>query len=366
MNEAVFFHGARDVRVAPINLREGRPGETLIDVAAVGICGSDLHYYKDGGIGSAMIREPFIPGHEFGGRLTEDVPELGLGRGALVAVDPNRSCGRCEWCLEGHRNLCPNVEFIGAPPFDGAMTNQIWVPKSQIVTLPVTMDALEAAMLEPLGVAIHAIDLAKPRLLEPVALLGAGPIGLLILQALKVAGAGDVHVIEPLAHRRAAALGLDAKGVFATVENFVDGTSKGGRPLVIEATNSPLGFRDAVRASRIGGRAILAGIPDGDAYTLPASEARRRGLKIKFVRRMGNDYPRAIELVSSGRVNVRALVTHREGLDAAPELFEALALGRPGYVKALLYPNGGFQNGSSLPSSVGMAMSTTCRPCSGP
>jgi L-iditol 2-dehydrogenase len=347
MNEAVFLHGSRDVRVAPINLREGSRGETLIDVAAVGICGSDLHYYKDGGIGSAVIREPFVPGHEFGGHLTEDVPELGLERGALVAVDPNRSCGRCEWCLEGHRNLCPDVEFIGAPPFDGAMTNQIWVPKSQIVALPETIDALEAAMLEPLGVAIHAVDLAKPRLLEPVALLGAGPIGLLILQVLKVAGGDEVHVIEPLEHRRAAALGLGAKHVFPTVEDLVSGTGKGGRPLVIEATNSPFGFRDAVRASRIGGRVVLAGIPDGDAYTLPASEARRRGLKIKFVRRMGDDYPRAIDLVMSGRVNVRALVTHSESLDAAPQLFEALAQGRPGHVKVLLYPNGEDGSGSN-------------------
>ena len=339
MNDAVFLHGPRDVRVAPFNLREGRPGETLVDVAAFGICGSDLHSYKDGGIASAIIHDPFIPGHEFGGHLIEDVPELGLGRGAL-AVDPNRACGRCEWCLEGHRNLCPNVEFIGTPPFNGAMTRQIWVPKSQIVALPEGMDALEAAMLEPLGVAIHAIDLAKPRLLEPVSLLGAGPIGLLILQVLKIAGAGEVHVIEPLAHRRAAALGLGAMAVFPTADEFVSGPGKVGRPLVIEATNSPLGFQDAVRASRIGGRVVLAGIPDGDAYTLSGSEARRRGLKIKFVRRMGDDYPRAIDLVTSGRVNVRAIVTHRESLDAAPELFKALAQNQPSYVKALLYPNG--------------------------
>jgi hypothetical protein len=108
---------------------------------------------------------------------------------------------------------------------------------------------------------------------------------------------------------------------------------------VIEATNSPLGFRDAVRASRIGGRVVLAGIPDDDTYTLSASDARRRGLKNKFVRRMGDDYRRAIDLVSSDRVNVRALVTHRESLNAAPELFEALAQNRPGDLKALLYPD---------------------------
>ena len=340
MNEAVFLHGARDVRVAPINLRDGRPGETLIEVAAVGICGSDLHYYRDGGIGSTVVHHPFIPGHEFGGRLCEDIPELGLGRGALVAIDPNRSCGRCEWCLEGHRNLCPNVEFIGAPPFDGAMAKQIWVPKSQVVALPEAMDALEAAMLEPLGVAIHAVDLAKPRLLEPVALRRRRSDRPIDPASAEDRGGGRVHVIEPLAHRRAAALELGAKGVSATVEDFVNATGKGGRPLVIEATNSLFGFRDAVRASRIGGRVVLAGIPDGDAYTLSASEARRRGLKIKFVRRMGDDYPRAIDFVSSGRVNVRALVTHRESLNAAPELFEALAQNRPGYLKVLLCPNG--------------------------
>ena len=345
MDEALCLHGARDARVQPLELREGRPHETLLDVAAVGICGSDLHYYKDGGIGSARIMAPFVPGHEFGGYLCEDVPELGLKRGALVAVDPNRSCGQCEWCLAGHCNLCPKVEFIGAPPFDGAMTNRIWVPKSQVVPLPEAMGALEAAMLEPLGVAIHAVDLAKPRLLERVALLGAGPIGLLILQTLKVAGAGDVHVIEPLDHRRAAALELGAKTAAATIDDFVRGESKGGCPLVVEATNSPRGFRDAVLAARIGGRLILAGIPDGDSYTLPASEARRRGLKLKFVRRMGDDYPRAIGLVSSGRVNVTAVVTHRESLRKAPELFEALAEGRFGYLKALLHPNG--ENGGA-------------------
>ncbi|HKI13695.1 MAG TPA: alcohol dehydrogenase catalytic domain-containing protein [Roseiarcus sp.] len=341
MSEAVFLLGARDVRVSASNLRERRNHETLLDVAAVGICGSDLHYYKDAGIGSLQIRAPFVPGHEFGGYLCEDIPELGLKRGALVAVDPNRSCGQCEWCLAGHRNLCPNVEFIGAPPFDGAMTNQIWVAKSQVTALPESMGALEAAMLEPLGVAIHAVDLAKPRLLERVALLGAGPIGLLILQALKVAAAGDIHVIEPLEHRRAAALELGAETVVATVDDFIRGDGSGGCPLVIEATNSPYGFRDAVRASRIGGRVVLAGIPDGDTYTLPAAEARRRGLKVKFVRRMGDDYPRAIRLVSSGRVNVKAVVTHRVGgLRKAPELFEALAQSRPGFLKVLLYPNG--------------------------
>jgi L-iditol 2-dehydrogenase len=340
MVEAVYLHGPRDARVSPFNLREGRDDEALLDIAAVGLCGSDLHYYKDGGIGAAVIRTPFVPGHEFGGYLTSDVPELGLARGELVAVDPNKACGVCEWCREGHFNLCPQVAFIGAPPIDGAMTAKLWVPRSQLVKLPPGMDALQAVMLEPLGVAIHAVDLAKPRLLERVVVLGAGPIGLLVMQALKVAGAGEVFVIEPLAHRRAMATRLGAAGVAETVAAIAGWGDGKGFPLVVEATNNPLGFRDAVLAARIGGRVILVGIPDGDTYTLPAAEARRRALKIKFVRRMGEVYPRAIELVASGRVDVSTLVTHRVDLAATPGVFRALADNAPGYVKALIYPNG--------------------------
>jgi L-iditol 2-dehydrogenase len=339
-DQALYLSGPRDARVASYNLREGRPDEVLVDVAAVGLCGSDLHYYKDGGIGAALIRDPFVPGHEFAGYVLDDVPEWGVARGALVAVDPSRPCGQCEWCREGHFNLCPNVAFIGAPPIDGAMTARLWVPRAQVVKLPDSLDALAAVMLEPLGVAIHAVDLAKPRLLERVTVLGAGPIGLLIIQVLKVAGAGDIFVVEPLAHRRAMAEQLGVAGAVSTLADIPAFDGGRGTTLVVEATNNPLGFRDAVLAARIGGRVVLVGIPDGDTYSLPAAEARRRGLKIKFARRMGEVYPRAIALVASGRVDVSTLVTHRVDLAAAPETFAALADNAPGYVKALIYPNG--------------------------
>ena len=217
MSRAFYIHGPRDVRVAPFNLRPGKPDEVLLEVSAVGLCGSDLHYYKDGGIGSAMIEEPFVPGHEFGGRLADDLPELGLASGTLVAVDPNNACGHCAHCREGYPNLCPNVEFIGAPPFDGAMTERLWVPKGSVVPVPEAFTAIDAVMLEPLGVAIHAVGLAKPRLMERVALLGCGPIGLLILQVLRVAGAGEILAVDPLPHRRDAAARLGASRIGASV-----------------------------------------------------------------------------------------------------------------------------------------------------
>ncbi|MFW5679800.1 MAG: zinc-dependent alcohol dehydrogenase [Pseudomonadota bacterium] len=340
MANALYLHAAGDARLGPAPALSNRPDGVLLEIAAVGLCGSDLHYYKDGGIGSATITEPFVPGHEFAGRVVDDQPDLDLHAGDLVAVDPNEACGHCAWCHEGHPNLCPNVRFIGAPPIHGAMTERLIVPRAQLVKLPAGFGPLEAVMLEPLGVAIHAVDLAKPRLLERVALLGCGPIGLLILEVLRAAGAGEVIAVDPQAHRREAAARAGAAATGADLGVVAEVTGGEGCQLVVEATNAPLGFRDAVRAARIGGRIVLVGIPDGDTYTLPAAEARRRGLKIKFARRMGEVYPRAIELVREGRVDVRSMVTEEVGLDEAPELFRRHAADEPGLIKSLIYPNG--------------------------
>ena len=146
-------------------------------------------------------------------------------------------------------------------------------------------------------------------------------------------------MIEPLDHRRAGRARTGAKAVFPTADEFVSGPGKGGRPLVIEGTNNPFGFRDAVRARGSAAELFLRAFRTATP-TCFRGDARRRGLKIKFVRRMGDDYPRAIDLVRSGRVNVRAIVTHRESLGAASVLFKALAQNQPSYVKALLYRNG--------------------------
>ncbi len=193
-------------------------------------------------------------------------------------------------------------------------------------------------MLEPLGVAIHAIDLAKPRLGESVALIGCGPIGLLILEVLKAAGAGDIFAIDPIETRRDFALKLGAKRAGSSVKDIAQWGNSTGYSLVIEATNSPNGFNDAVLAAKIGGRVVLVGIPDGNSYTLDAAQARRRGLKIKFSRRMGHVYPRAIDLVAQGKVDVVSMVTNEFALDEAPKAFRFHAEGAPGVIKSLIVP----------------------------
>lgn len=337
---ATFIHGVKDLRLGEKPEPEKSGDEVLIRVGGVGVCGSDLHYYREGGIGPALIREPFVPGHEFAGWVVEDRPDLGLHSGQLVAVDPARPCGRCEWCERGHINLCPNVEFLGAPPYHGAMTENIAVRPEQIFALPAGFTISQAVMLEPLGVAVHALDLAGPPLLETVAILGCGPIGLCLLQLVRLAGADRVYAIDPVAYRAQAAkrLGADeVAGDFDAVRRWTDGR---GVDLVLEATNSPDGFQHATETVRIGGRIVLVGIPDGDRYTLGAALARRKGLSIKLARRMGHVYPRAIKLIAEGRVDVDSIVTHRFGLEDAATAFALQSDCRDGALKSIILPNG--------------------------
>ncbi len=341
MNTAAFIHGARDIRIAQFDPPTGSDGTVMVEVASVGVCGSDLHYYKDGGIGSALITQPFVPGHEFSARLKADIESKSLKRGQLVAIDPALPCHRCEWCCKGHHNLCPNVIFLGAPPHHGALTQTIAVPVESIITLPETMTADQGAMLEPLGVCIHAIDLARPKLLESVAVLGCGPIGLGILQLLRLSGCSNIVAIDPQPHRTALATTLGATAAAANTDHILDASNGLGCDLVIEATNSPNGFSDAVVASKIGGRIVLAGIPDGNHYApLSAADARRRGLTVKFSRRMGNVYPRAIELVASDRINVDALISHRFSLEDTAVAYSMQADEAAGLIKSIVYPSG--------------------------
>lgn len=338
-NSALFIHGAGDARVGSHTPDAPSTDEVMVDVVAVGLCGSDLHYYKDGGIGTAVIDAPFVPGHEFSATVSEDIPLLDIQQGELVAVDPATPCHTCEWCEKGYHNLCPKVRFTGAPPFNGAMTQTLAVPASALIKLPSGMTPEQAAMLEPLGVCIHALDLAKPRLLETVAVLGCGGIGLGIIQLLTLCGCQSIIAIDPQSHRleKAKSLGADFVGTdYTAVQQH---TSQRGCDLVIEATNSPDGLPHSILAAAIGGRVILVGIPDGDSYSaVSAAQARRRALDLRFSRRMGNVYSRAIIMVQQQRVDVDTLITHRFSLNDAPEAFRMQADEADGLIKSMILP----------------------------
>jgi L-iditol 2-dehydrogenase len=334
---AVQLFGVRDLRLGSVPDPQPKAGEVLLKVQAVGVCGSDLHYYLEGGIGSSTVQEPFILGHEFAAEVVE---RGALPAGTLVAVDPNRSCGRCEWCQKGHPNLCPNVQFSGVPPYPGALAEYITARPEQIIPLPDGMDAATGALLEPLGIAIHALDLARLRPMESVAILGAGPIGLLLLQVAQHCGAGEIVVIDPLLYRQQVASNLGASAVGGSPATVLEHTHGRGVDVVLEATNSPLGPQHAAEAVCIGGRLVLVGIPEGDQFSLSAGLVRRKGLSIKLSRRMGHVYPRAIRMAQQGKVNPHAVVSHNFGLAQTPEAFTLQASYQEPALKSMVYPWG--------------------------
>jgi len=335
---ALLIDAPGKLRLGEFEERGPHHGRLRLAVQAVTVCGSDLHYYKEGGIGGAVVREPFVMGHEFSGIVDDKRgEEYGLPKGTLVAVDPAEPCGHCEWCAGGHPNLCPDVQFAGSPPVQGAMREFFWAKPENLFKLPAGFDAADAALLEPLGVAIHAVDLAKLKLGSSVAVVGAGAIGLYLLQVARVAGAGEIHVLEPLEYRRRKALDLGVDAVWATPEELLKATQGRGVDVVLEATDSPRGPEDACTIVRVGGKVVLVGIPDGDSFTLTASQARRKGLTIKLSRRMGHVYPRAIRLATTGRVNLRAVVTHNFLLDQGPQAFALQSERRDGVIKSVIY-----------------------------
>jgi L-iditol 2-dehydrogenase len=324
--DVVRLHGVRDLRLSREAVPDPVPGHSLIRLTAVGLCGSDLHWYTDGGIGDATLSRPVVPGHEFAGVVVR-----GDREGRRVAVDPALPCGACFMCLEGHPNLCPSVGFAGHGVVDGAFREYMVWRDDRLHVVPDSISDAAAAMLEPLGVAIHAFDLGHVRLGATVSVIGCGPIGLLLCQVARVGGADRVIAVDPLEHRRAVALALGADAALAPDEARASWGSIAGHGVdaAFEVAGTDDAIDQAMRGVRPGGRVVLAGIPADDRSTFTASLARRKGLTIAMARRMKEVYPRAIRLVERGLVDVEGLITSRFDLHHTDEAFRT-ASGRTG------------------------------------
>ena len=334
---ALLLDGPGRLRLGELPDPAPDPARLRLRVAAVGVCGSDLHYFKEGGIGDLVAREPLVLGHEFSAVVDDERGEaLGWPSGTLVAVDPAEPCEECEWCRRDQPNLCPHQRFAGSAPEHGALRDHYWARPSALHALPAGFDAELGALLEPLGIAVHALDHARVRLGATVAVVGTGAIGLLLAQVARLAGASEVHALEPIAYRRELAGRLGCDSASATPEELLAATGGRGADVVLEATDSPDGPAAAASVARIGGRIVLVGIPDGDTLRLPASVARRKGLTVLFSRRMGHVYPRAIRLAESGRLDLRAIATHRLDLERAPEAFRLQAAREDGVIKSIV------------------------------
>lgn len=313
MMRSARLHAVGDLRVHDEPVPTPVAGEELVTITAVGICGSDLHWFGEGAIGDAVLSSPLVLGHELGGTIAS-----GPRSGQRVAVDPAVPCWRCVECRDGKPNLCPNVRFAGHGSTDGGLREYMTWPNDRLHPVPDSLSDSEVALLEPLGVALHAVDLAHARIGGAAAVVGCGPIGLLTIQLLHLAGARTVIAVEPLRHRRDAAekLGatvLDSTPTLGSLSDAVD--------VVIETAGNDSAVDHSIILCRPGGRVVLAGIPDDDHTSFVASPARRKGLTFAMSRRMAEVYPRTIALLAARRIDTSGLLRDYHGIENAPLAF---------------------------------------------
>jgi len=343
--QAARLYGPRDVRVEDVpHPGSPPPGQVLLRVEVVGICGSDLHTYRHARIGDTNLGGPLILGHEFAG-VVEQVGQVGLDGhghplqpGVRVGVDPAQPCGRCEWCLRGDPNICPHIVFCGLYPYEGALRPLMHFPAANCFPMPANVDATTAMMMEPLGIAIHTLDLAKIRLGESVAVIGTGPVGLCILRLAVAAGAGPTFAADILPWRvRLAAQYGPAEASDSRETDFakavLDATHGRGVDVAFEVAYGGEATQQAAEILAPGGRLLAVGIDEDDRFLLKHSTLRRKGLTIKMVRRMKHTYDRALRLVEQGQIDLNALVSHHYPLTKAAEAFTAAADYHEGVVK---------------------------------
>lgn len=311
------LHGAGDLRLHDEPDPRAADGEVLVRVTAVGLCGSDRHWFVEGGIGDAVLERPLVLGHEFAGVIAS-----GPRAGERIALDPAAPCGECDVCRDGLPHLCAGGRFAGHGSTDGALRTMLAWPQELARPVPDCVADAEATLLEPLGIALHALDLGHAGRGTRAGVFGCGPIGLLVVQALAAAGGETVVATDPLAHRREAARACGAAESVDPRELTRDALSL---DVAFEAAGTDEALGDAIDAVRPGGRVVLVGIPDGDRTSFVASSARRKGLSLLLCRRMtAAELPRAIRLAESGAVDLGSLVGERHPLDDWRDAFAAL------------------------------------------
>ncbi len=317
------------------------PGEVMIRVKAVGVCGSDLHFFV--GRLQKEVSYPYVVGHEFSGEVAALGQGVeGLRVGQRVACAPDRPCGRCEWCRKGETNVCPNVQFAASHGYPGCLCDYYVVHESQVYPIPDTLGFVEASICEPMAIGLHVVEnIVQPRGGESYAIMGAGPDGLAIMTAALVNGASAVYASDLLPERLAAAEKIGAAAVCDVArEDFgamvLERTGGRGVDVAIEAAGAVPAIQQVFRIAAIHGRGVILGIPPVDAIELDVTAARRRELTVTWARRTVGKYARALELIEQGALDTATVITHRFPLEQAQTAFEYVRDRRDGVLKAVV------------------------------
>jgi L-iditol 2-dehydrogenase len=337
--------GVRNFRLIEEAPSPPAPGEVQVRVQAVGICGSDLHYYAEGCIGDTECVYPMVLGHE----PTGEVVRLGQGvsgwqPGDRVILEPALYCYHCEFCMSGRHNICSRIRFLSTPGEPGFFREVVSLPGRNVLALPQGVGYAEGTLFEPLAIVLHSMKMADPRPGDTALVFGAGPIGLVTLSMLKMCGAGRTWAVEPVAHRRQMALDLGADAALDPAQEDVVKTLKRetgnrGFDVVIDCAAQGGSMNHCLYLARNGGRVVYTGIPSEAAVPLNQHEARRKELVLYNVRRSNHETELALRLLSEQAALFASIVTHTVAMDRIGSAFSMLEHYEDGAGKVTIAPS---------------------------
>ncbi len=325
-NRAAVLTALKTFEFQDIPMPHAGADEVVVQLKAVGVCGSDVHYYNKGRIGDFVVEFPFILGHECAGVVVEkgeNVKHLEIGD--QVALEPGVPCGTCEMCRTGHYNLCPDVKFLATPPYNGCLMNYIAFPAAYAFKLPENLSCTEGALLEPLAIGINAALTGGVKLGDTVLISGSGCIGLVTLLAAKAYGASKVIVSDVIPLRLETARKLGAITINSKEENLQERvkelTNGRGVDVVLDCAGFSATVADAVRVVRPAGKVVVVGLGADEWTGIPAGPISNKEIQITSIFRYKNLYPTAINAVASGSIDIKGIISRTYNFDDTPEAF---------------------------------------------
>ena len=312
--------GRGEIRLEERPVPDPGPGEVLVKVASVGVCGSDVHYYREGRIGDFVVDQPLVLGHEVSGDIVAvgaHVPDSRLGE--RVAIEPQRPCRVCAQCSAGRYNLCPRMEFYATPPVDGAFCDYVTIQSEFAHRVPDALSYDVAALLEPLSVGIWASRKAQVVPGSRILIAGAGPIGVIATQAARAFGAAEVIVTDPVPERREMARRF---GATHTMDPLTESVADLGVDAFIDCSGATPAVKSGISAVRGAGTVVLVGM-GADEVALPIPVIQTRELNVTGIFRYTDTWPTAAHLAASEQVDLASLVTGRFDLEHAEDALNA-------------------------------------------
>lgn len=339
--KAASLFGVGDLRIVEKNVPEISEDEVLIQVGACGICGTDIHFFK----GEWKVNTPLVLGHEFSGIVVQTGSRVTTVRsGDRVVAEPNIVCGKCKYCRMSERNFfCENLQAIGVT-VDGAFAEYVKAPERNVYRIPSWITLEEAALIEPLACIIRGLDNVKIPVASSVAVVGTGPIGLLMIQMVKHYGAAKIIALDVVEERLRLAEELGATRVINPGKEdpekaVFEETGGIGADVSIECVGSSSAIDEAFKIARRGGRLLIFGVaPEHDVWQVKPFEIYDKELSIFASYRSPYAFQRAVNIASSGRLKLKPIISHIHRLDETAEVFNGLANRRKQAIKVLIKP----------------------------